>query len=330
MHFSKDDLDTFHAVYERDIDVALVLALRVSAEVRRLFAASVGRTETELASVRGSKSTDDGREADVELALRSNADLVCIEIENKLGADFQERQIDDYVLRAKRAVECGSWHAAYAVLIAPRSYIEAHEYDAKLFSGRVEYEAVRDVLLRESEWGRGLALLFEHAILQHRRGGRGGPDDPLRTAFFRALALLAARGGLPAVNVRGRKPGTGPMWFPRDGTLTPVNGWTLANGSQGAWLCSWPEAGGVGIELTGVRPLVDEEALVRAVRALSIDCEVTRATVRLRWAAPKLDSSAAFDHQLAEAGVVIEKLVTVRAWWEAIGRGLIERHLLAR
>ena len=42
MTFGDDELDTYSAIYERDVDIVLVMALRSSAAVRALVCAAVG------------------------------------------------------------------------------------------------------------------------------------------------------------------------------------------------------------------------------------------------------------------------------------------------
>ncbi|MBL8857788.1 MAG: hypothetical protein JNL28_04690 [Planctomycetes bacterium] len=321
MEFSDSELDSFNAVYERDIDIALVVALRASAAVRGLFAGAMGSAATNLVNVRNSVPTPDGREADIELVLASHTGSVTIEIENKLDASFQSEQVESYL---KRAMDAKS----FAILVAPHQYLAASQVSATRFHGTVRYEDVRDTLLADGNWGRSIALLLEHAIRQHRRGGRMSPDSLPRSQFFNAFAELGANSGLPSIPDRPRKAGAGFLWYPRDVGLTQVRGWKLPNGAHGAWLSAKFEHGSADIELTGIRSLVDLAAVRQIALETGMDLEIDKISLRFKTAAPRLNPDEPLERQSVEARHFVQRVLEARAWWESKGRRSIEACLL--
>ena len=323
MMFSDDELDTYASVSERDVDLVVVVALRASPVVRQLFAKAAGLESSDLVSVRHSVATHDGREADMEVRLGDPERPYVVQIENKLDAQFQLGHRESYAQRAAELTEQEGVATARAVLVCPRRYAEST--DPRAFDGLVAYEELRDLLAHEGEWGREAALLLEHAIEKHRRGGSHSPEDPHRTRFFSAFSALAAEKGLPPVPPRSRKGGAGFLWWPRDGTLKQPKGWTLPNATHGAWLAAKFIHGHADIELTGLAVLVDVEGLEAAVRSGPVEMEAKRNSVRFRIHTRVLDLSKTVIDQVEDAAEFVEALVKIRDWWTERGIEIVER-----
>ena len=178
-----------------------------------------------LVSVRHSLTIPDGREADIELRTGEAQQPHVVEIENKIDAEFQPGQIESYRVRARASEESGDVSSARTLLLAPHAYLSAAGASADLFHSAVSYEDVWDCLRDDSPWGRETALLVEHAIQQHRRGGRQAVTDDVRTAFFAEFAKRAEARGLPHVPPIARSAGAGFFSYPRETTLIQPKGW---------------------------------------------------------------------------------------------------------
>jgi len=72
------------------------------------------------------------------------------------------------------------------------------------FNASVSHESLRDTLSTEGPWGRELALLVQHAIVQHRRSESIAPTDVHLTAQLRAIAAHASDVGLPIPKIGNR------------------------------------------------------------------------------------------------------------------------------
>ena len=325
--FDNGRLDTFASIYERDIDLVLVMALRASPAVADLFARAVECQRAPVLTVCHSVSTIDGREADIEMRLGDASRPVVVQIENKLDAVFQPDQPEAYAERMLALRSDASIADARSVLFCPARYRETAAASAVSFDATVTYEEVRDRLLEDGAWGREAALVIEHAIRKHRRGGSHSPDDLPRTRFFANFAELAAGEGLPEVPPKARKAGAGFLWYPREATLTQPRGWTLANASHGAWLGAKLVHGHADIELTGLAPLVDVEALRSDLSEESVAFSANKTSVKLRTVVPPLAPDRTVLDQFNEVAEFISELVRLRDWWEKKGRAVVESHL---
>jgi hypothetical protein len=322
------ELDTYASVRERDTDLVLVMALRASAEIQRIFLEAVGWTETPLLNVSHSLSTRDGREVDVEAVFGDPNFRRILHIENKLDASFQQGQAASYAERIGELSLEKDVAAAASLLFCPSDYA-AGRVHSEDFDALVTYEEVRDVLQTLGPWGREGALLVEHAILQHRRGGASSPDDPQRTRFFADLAAAAALNGLPALPPTPRKAQAGFMWYQRDVTLSQPNGWTPANASQGAWLVAKVVRGNVDIDLIGISKRLNPEDLRTAFTDTGFRFITTKSGVIIRAESEALDPDAPYEDQAQAGDAVIESLVALRSWWEEQGKRILEELLAA-
>jgi hypothetical protein len=327
MTFGDDELDTYSAIYERDVDVVLVMALRSSAAARALVCAAVGVPADPLLSVRHSLTTPDGREADVVLRTGESRRPHVVEIENKIDADFQPGQIESYRDRARASEASGDVSSARTLLLAPEGYLRTAGAVVELFHSTVSYEELRDCLRHESAWADEAALLIEHAIRQHRRGGRQSPTDDAKTTFFADFTARAEGRGLPHVPVIPRKSGAGFLWYPLEGTLVQPKGWH-PGGSGGAWLVAKFDRGRADIELTRIlEAIVDHESLLAALEQEPILFQAQPPRVVVHVQGEPIDLDMPIEGQMAEVDQLIECLVEARTWWDSRGRHLIERHL---
>ncbi|MCP4308613.1 MAG: PD-(D/E)XK nuclease family protein [bacterium] len=218
--FTEEELDTYPALREADVDLVVVMAIRASARIRDLFAAAVGHGARPLLGALHSVSTPDGREADIVMQLGERNRVVILEVENKIDAEFQPSQAIDYVKRASELRKEAHVLDARCVLLAPAAYIEAAK-ESEHFHATVSYEELRNALRKEGEWGREAALVVEHAIRQHRRGGAPKQVSDHRTRFFRDFALLADVFELPRPPETDRASSASYVWFSKE-LLTPI------------------------------------------------------------------------------------------------------------
>ncbi len=326
--FGDEELDTYSAIYERDVDIMMVMALRSSSPVRELICGSVEVPANPLVSVRHSLTTSDGREADIELRTGEAQQPHVVEIENKIDAEFQLGQIESYRVRARASEASGDVASARTLLLAPHAYLSAAGASADLFHSAVSYEDVRDCLRDESPWGREAALLVEHGIQQHRRGGRQAVTDDARTSFFAEFAKRAEARGLPHFPPIPRSAGAGFFSYPREATLIQPKGWGPSGSRRGAWLVAKFELGRADIDLIGILDLVaDHDSLIAALEQEPFAVAVRPAGVGLQIQATQLDPDVPIEDQLSAVDHLIECLVDAKTWWESRGRALIEEHL---
>ena len=319
--FPVEDLDTYASVYERDIDLALMAAIRSSAAIRDWLAGAVGFPCVDLLLVRHSWSTADHRESDIEVRFGVPTSAYVLQIENKLDARFQPGQQAAYEDRATSLSEEAEVVEARCALFCPAAYVAAE--DCSRFDAVLTYEEARDVLLDEGSWGREAALLIQHAIVKHRRGGSDRPDDPVRTEFFRRMAEVAAAAGLPPVPPRPRKPNAGFLWWPRKEGLQQPQSWE-PSGAHGAWLGAKLVHGSADIELIGVGAVCEIDELARRLEATGVVPEVSDASIRVRRAVPVLDPDRPLEEQRAAVDEVVGGLLEQRAWWHEVGHSLVE------
>lgn len=323
--FSLDELDTFSAVYERDVDIALVGAIRASAAIRAWILKSVDLPASELLNVRHSLPTNDQRESDIELRFGTPTASYVIQLENKLDATFQPGQQASYASRAESMAEASDVAGARCALFCPRAY--ALTADCRAFDAVLSYEHACDILINEGAWGRTTALLIQHAIVKHRRGGSETPNDPMRTEFFKRFSELAHQVGLPLAPHRQRKRNAGFLWWPRAGTLRQPKGWN-PRGSHGAWLSAKFIHGSADIELTGVGAACDISELAAQLERQGIDFESNDAHLRIRKAAPRLEPSRDLHEQRDAADAFVRSIAHQHTWWHEVGRRIVEEQIL--
>jgi hypothetical protein len=83
-------------------------------------------------------------ETDILFSYTSNNKNIYVLIENKLDAEFQQKQNERYLQRAKKYVENGKCDEAYIILIAPKLYCE----NQKKFEKYITYEQIIERLTR--------------------------------------------------------------------------------------------------------------------------------------------------------------------------------------
>jgi len=320
--FSIDELDTFASIYERDVDITLVQSIRSCPAMRDWLRTHAGFPAAELFQVRHSLSTSDQRETDLEVRFGDEKAAYVLQIENKLDAEFQPNQQESYAARAESLTEDSDVVAARCILICPERY--AQSADGSAFDAILTYESARDILLAEGPWGRSAALVIQHAIDKHRRGGTDAPIDEARTEFFRRFSELAHQNGLPLIPHRPRKRNAGFLWWPRAGTLRQPRGWN-PSGSHGASLSAKLIHGFADIELTGVGSVCDIHKLGQELDNYGITHGRNEGHLRIRSDAPQLDPSSGFDAQRDEANTFVRALTEQHQWWHDVGCDLVAK-----
>jgi hypothetical protein len=131
---------------EADIDLLLVEELHVSTEFASWFVDRVTGhelTSGEFIGAWRSVSTGLG-ESDVLLIFQNSpaASTVALLVENKIRAEFQDRQPERYYERGEEGKEAGWWDEFHTVLIAPQQYLDGA--GLAQFDHRLSYEVIRD------------------------------------------------------------------------------------------------------------------------------------------------------------------------------------------
>ena len=321
---STDELDTFASIYERDVDITLVQSIRSCPAIRNWLLTQAGLPAADLFRVRHSLSTSDKRETDLEVRFGDAKAAYVLQIENKLDAEFQPDQQASYVARTESLAEESDVVAARCILICPERY--AQSADGSAFDAILTYEAARDILLAEGAWGRSAALVIQHAIDKHRRGGTDSPIDESRTKFFRSFSELAHQHGLPLIPHRPRKRNAGFLWWPRAGTLRQPKGWN-PSGSHGASLSAKLIHGFADIELTGVGSVCDIRKLAKELDENDVVHDRNGGHLRIRKDAPQLDPSSEFDTQRDAANTFVRSLAEQHRWWHDVGCDLVAKRI---
>lgn len=319
---STDELDTFASIYERDVDITLVQSILSCPAIHSWLLTHAGFPAAELLSVRHSLSTSDQRETDLEVRFGDEKAAYVLQIENKLDAEFQPNQQESYAARAESLAEDPDVVAARCILICPERY--AQSADGSAFDAILTYESARDILLAEGPWGRSAALVIQHAIDKHRRGGTDTPTDEARTEFFRRFSELAHQHGLPLVSHRPRKRNAGFLWWPRAGTLRQPRGWN-PRGSHGASLSAKLIHGFADIELTGVGWVCDFRLLAAELDRHGVAFESNDPHLRVRKSAPRLDPSADLDDQREASEAFVAATLQQHTWWHDVGCDLVAK-----
>lgn len=317
MIFSEDELDTYPAIYEQDVDLVIVMALRASGRVRALFLEASGLVDEKLIQVRHSVSTLGGREADIEAHFGDPANPLIVQIEDKIDARFTDKQPNAYADRAATMAASDTFAGAYAVLCAPQGYLDGAPAERDFFDHCVSHESLRDALLEEGAWGRELALIVEHAIVQHRRSSGVAPTDAELISQLRKFAARAADVALPIPTI-GNRSGSTQIWVGKE-ALRPIVG-------TAAYLRLVPDRGVVDIELYGLRPRFDADSF-RAADPNDLEWQLSRNNVYvwLEPPGPNLDLKQPLETQATDVADLWLRAGRLRDWWESQGADTISR-----
>jgi hypothetical protein len=92
------------------------------------------------------------RESDLEIAFESSSGEILFIIENKINAQFQPNQAEDYKNRGIEYVRRGKCSEFYTVLFAPKDYIRAIEQNHK-FHYYLSFEKVIEFFFTQNQLG---------------------------------------------------------------------------------------------------------------------------------------------------------------------------------
>lgn len=189
----RHDAQRFQSVRERDVDLVLLEELTVNPEFRRFLHRGLGRDPGEIDEFVGSAhSVHDPElgESDIEMAVtETDGARVLVMIENKIGAPFQDRQLERYRERGKLALDDG-WDEFVVCVTAPGAYLEGVGRPEAV-DATIPFEAIHDWFAdRDTRRAAFKAEVLAEAIEQHRRGYRPEPDDEM-TALHRRYWELA-------------------------------------------------------------------------------------------------------------------------------------------
>ena len=139
----KPDKDVFriNGIRERDIDLLFLEELGSSSSFCTSFLESTGHSPgLKPEKVEVSVVGTDGRESDLVVWFKENDLTWIFLIENKIDAQMQKKQAEDYRKRGKNYVDEGEADDYRIVLSAPNGYIEENESQAKKFDHIICYE----------------------------------------------------------------------------------------------------------------------------------------------------------------------------------------------
>ncbi|SOC02782.1 PD-(D/E)XK nuclease superfamily protein [Ureibacillus xyleni] len=124
------------------------------------------------------------RESDLEIAFEGEKGEMLFLIENKINANFQKKQAEDYTKRAAEYVRRGKCAECYTVLFAPQEYIERYQAIHK-FHYYITFEQVIEFYSQQSDLGQRAAYkinVLRKGIEKYKssgvRSGNGGEYVP--------------------------------------------------------------------------------------------------------------------------------------------------------
>ena len=188
---------------ERDIDLLLCCELHCAGALRDRFAEIWDRADIEFSLAQVSYPEPDG-ETDLVVEFRSGNEVLCLLVENKVDAEFQDGQAERYADRAKRWEDRGDANAVRTLLLAPSRYLERAETD--LFDECICYESLIDVLKgTDDDRSYFLSRLLKQGIDKERQGYTPNPDEAVTEVWRRIYER--SRSVAPELNMKQRLEG---------------------------------------------------------------------------------------------------------------------------
>jgi hypothetical protein len=188
---------------ERDIDLMLLQEFYCSSEFRAWFLGRVtGKSGDSLNFDAKHSVAQTLGETDLEIWFSDEKGTRwAVLIENKIAADFQEKQPERYQLRAKNYEETNAAGHAITVLLAPAGY---EKEGCALFNNRLSYEEICDWLAKRDDdvCAKYKAELLTAAIKKALDKYKCVPDLPV-SDFWHEYWNIAQR---QAPQLRMRKP----------------------------------------------------------------------------------------------------------------------------
>ena len=180
------DLFRINGIRERDIDLLLLEEFGSSSSFCTFFLESLKSTKhpprLKLKKAEVSVIDTDNRESDLIVWFKENDLTWIFLIENKIDAQMQEKQAEDYRKRGKGYVDKGEAIDYITVLFAPKGYIEEHQSQAKKFNDVICYEHILEWIstsdIPTDRKSYKSALLQTAIIKQGERKGDWGVKNP--------------------------------------------------------------------------------------------------------------------------------------------------------
>src|SRR5450432_2642067 len=120
-----EETQLIETIYERDVDLILLEELNTNGHFAKWF---VGQLELpELTKVMGAWRSISGfglGETDLLLSYISGDKAILVLIENKLDANFQEKQFERYQKRGEQYILENKCEKYFSILFAPKQYAE--------------------------------------------------------------------------------------------------------------------------------------------------------------------------------------------------------------
>lgn len=168
------------AVRELHIDLLLLEEFYSSEDFRRWFIANtVGRDQgiRDLSRVEHSVFELE-RESDLEIAFQGSDGDILFLVENKINAQFQPNQAENYSNRGIEYVRRGKCSQFFTVLFAPESYIYSIKANHK-FDYYISFERVIEFFGSQRELGDRAAYkaeVLKRAVEKHKSSGNGSSE----------------------------------------------------------------------------------------------------------------------------------------------------------
>ena len=177
-----EDIQLVEAIHERDVDLILLEELNTNNHFASWFVRQLELPElTKFMGAWRSMSGFGLGETDLLLSYYSGEKIVYLLIENKLDADFQDKQFERYKSRGEQYVLENKCVECFCVLFAPRQYAE----DQDDFEKYITYEDLRSYFEfdanRRSIFKAGLLNI---AIEKLKRGYRPVNSEPAQKFFL--------------------------------------------------------------------------------------------------------------------------------------------------
>jgi hypothetical protein len=197
------------ALGEADIDLLMVEELHASPSFRSWFVDCSSDGEYACAEFVGawrsvSTAIDESDFLMMFEATPSDSTVAFL-VENKIRAEFQDRQPERYYERGLEGKNACWWNEFRTVLLAPQRYLDAHENESATFDFRISYEKILDWFAGQTDDSRYAfkAGVVAQALDPSTRVWNRVTDE-ITTDFFRSYEEICVR-DFPALGLK-RKP----------------------------------------------------------------------------------------------------------------------------
>jgi len=313
MDLKNGDVICMKRIYEHEIDMLFIKALRCDPALGVRFLASLGLPPVATSQVRG-QTRHVGSSGTIDIDV-TYADGTRLMIENKIDAGYSiTRMGEDQPIRYRRTIDAyrAQGSTAHSVLLAPASYI-ASTRSSEAFGCCISYESFIDFFVSSD-----LALLTA-AIEQAKTPYE--PDPNAATGAFFLDYRQFVRDRFPELflkpdpNADGKRPiGSRTFYFDTKKTLMSYHDLPNPSMSLQCWDSNAPSAS-VKIMIPKWGRFAD--VLPRNDSLIDIGAYLRPAgqSLGLVINTPRLETQRSFADQVEEATEGLDGALRLRAWW---------------